>query len=56
MQLEETVKTELGTRPDGTKICRYHLLNPPKTNVMAMAHSYFTKKEKTIAKYNHKNN
>jgi hypothetical protein len=52
--MEVTIKTELGIRADGTRICRYRLVNPAKENIMAQAHSYFTKEEKTIAKYNHK--
>lgn len=40
---------------NGIQRKRISFVNPPKENTMAIAHKYFTKNEKKIAKLNHKN-
>lgn len=53
--MEIFVQHELERKPDGTKVVKNYFINTDKTNYMTLAHSYFTKDEKKIAKYNHKN-
>tara|TARA_R110000772_G_C13268326_1_gene435998 strand:+ start:1488 stop:1664 length:177 start_codon:yes stop_codon:yes gene_type:complete len=52
---ERVVTTVLGRRQDGTPISRHQLINPRRRNVMADTHKLFSKSQKLIAKYNHKN-
>ena len=44
------------TKKDGSKIVRNFFFNEEKTNWLVKAQSYFSKAEKKVAKYNHKNN
>lgn len=52
--MERRVTTELGRRADGTTVCRHQLVNPPKENLMAKAHSYYSRSERRAAFFNHK--
>ena len=54
--METMVSHVLENRKDGTKIVRNFFFNEGKTNYLVKAQSYFTKVEKKVAKYNHKNN
>lgn len=54
--MEVLVSHEIGRKPDGTKIVRNFFFNEEKINWMQKAQSYFSKAEKKVAKYNHKNN
>lgn len=48
--MEKRFTQELGRRRDGTIICRHFFINEDNTNYMALAHSYFTRVERKIAK------
>ncbi len=54
--MERRIANEIGSRNDGTRIYRYQFINDDKTNWLSKAHSYFTKKERKVAKLNHKLN
>jgi hypothetical protein len=54
--MEVVVSHIIETKKDGTKIVRNFFFNEEKTNWMQKAQSYFSKTEKKVAKYNHKNN
>ena len=48
------VTHEIGRKTDGTKIVRNFFFNNDKTNYMTLAHSYFSKHEKKVAKLKYK--
>ena len=52
----ETIAVEHLGKENGIERKKISLTNPPARNVMADAHSNFTKEEKKQAKSNHKNN
>jgi hypothetical protein len=52
--MEVTTVEKLG-KENGIERKKISLTNPVPENVMAKAHSYYTKKEKKKAKLNHKN-
>lgn len=52
--MEKLVTHEIERRRDGSRIVRNFFFNEDKTNYMTLAHSYFTKHEKKVAKLNHK--
>jgi hypothetical protein len=54
--MEVLVSHLIETKKDGSKIVRNFFFNNDKTNWLVKAQSYFTKDEKKVAKYNHKNN
>ena len=54
--MEVLVSHIIETKKDGTKIVRNFFFNEEKINWLEKAQSYFTKEEKKVAKYNHKNN
>ena len=52
----EKITHILEEKRDGTKIVKNFFLYPNEGNIMAKAHSYFTKHERKIAKLNYKYN
>ena len=52
--MERKITIELGRRTNGTTITRYHFINED-VNYLTKAHSYFTKDERKLAKWAHKN-
>ena len=52
--METLVTHEIGRKADGTKIVKNFFFNDDKTNYMTLAHSYFTKHEKKVAKLAYK--
>tara|TARA_R110000787_G_scaffold251045_1_gene356563 strand:+ start:358 stop:519 length:162 start_codon:yes stop_codon:yes gene_type:complete len=53
--MEVEIVEDLGME-NGIKRRKISLVNNPPVNVMALAHSYYTKIQKKEAKLNHKNN
>lgn len=54
--MEKFISTEIGTRPNGTKIVRNHFINETKINLLTNAQHHFTAQEKAIAKNEYKAN
>lgn len=54
--MEILVTHELERKKDGTKRVRNFFFNNDKTNWLTKSQSYFTKHEKKLAKFEHKNN
>jgi hypothetical protein len=52
--METLITHEIERKRDGQKIVRNYFINKSKGNLMALAHSYFTKDERKQAKLNHK--
>jgi hypothetical protein len=52
----EIITHVLEQKGDGTKIVKTFFLYPNDGNLMAKAHSHFTRHERKIAKLNHKHN
>lgn len=52
----QTITYNLEQKRDGTNIVKNFFLYPSEGNIMAKAHSYFTRHERKIAKLNHKYN
>jgi hypothetical protein len=52
--METLVSHEIGRKKDGTKIVKNFFFNDDKTNYMTLAHSYFAKHEKKVAKLQYK--
>ena len=52
--METMVTHFIGRRTDGINLVRNFFYNNDKTNYMALAHSYFSKEEKKVAKLNYK--
>ena len=52
----EVITHVLEDKGNGTKIVKNFFLYPNQGNIMAKAHSYFTKHERKIAKLNYKAN
>lgn len=53
--MERTIVESLG-QENGIERKKIILVNPKAENVMAKAHSYYSKEQKKIAKLNHKAN
>ena len=53
-KMETMVTHVIGRRTDGINLVRNFFYNNDKTNYMALAHSYFSKEEKKVAKLNYK--
>lgn len=54
--MERQITHEIERLSNGGKIVRNYFINDDKTNYMELAHSYFTKNERKLAKLNHKAN
>lgn len=54
--MEKLITHEIEQKRGGTKIVRNFFINTDKTNYMTLAHSYFSKLDRKIAKLNHKSN
>ena len=52
----EVITHVLEEKGDGKRIVKNFFLYPNQGNIMAKAHSYFTKQERKIAKLNYKAN
>ncbi len=54
--MERKLIQEIGRRSDGSSIVRVYFINDDNTNYLAKAHSYFSKNERKIAKFEHNEN
>lgn len=54
--MERLITHEVDKKRDGTRIVRNYFINTDNTNYMTLAHSHFTKAQRTIAKNKSKNN
>lgn len=52
--MEKFITHVLEERKNGVKIVRNYFINEDKTNYMTLAHSYFTKLDRKLAKLNSK--
>jgi len=52
--MEKLITHVLEERGNGTKIVRNYFINQDNTNYMTLAHSYFSKLDRKIAKLNAK--
>lgn len=51
--MERLITHEIEMLPNGGKIVRNYFINDKKKSPMRLAHSYFTKEERKVAKLNH---
>lgn len=54
--MEKFISTEVGQRPNGTKIVRNYFINETGVNLLVIAQQHFTAHEKKVAKLKFKNN